>query len=116
MAYRLKLKEPLTKGVRRIAGEQLGNAAARLEGGSNPETSVHEARKSLKRTRALLRLVRPGLGEADFRKANARLRDIARSLSAARDRDVVRALLKGLEEAKPSIAKAAGRLLAALEL
>lgn len=115
MAYRLKLKEPLTKGVRRIAGEQLGNAAARLEGGSNPETSVHEARKSLKRTRALLRLVRPGLGEADFRKANARLRDIARSLSAARDRDVVRALLKGLEEAKPSIAKAADRLLTALD-
>lgn len=115
MAYRLKLKEPLTKGVRRIAGEQLGNAAARLEGGSNPETSVHEARKSLKRTRALLRLIRPGLGETDFRKANARLRDIARSLSAARDRDVVRGLLKGLEEAKPSLAKAAGRLRAVLD-
>ncbi len=116
MAYRLKLKEPLTKGVRRIAGEQLGNAAARLEGGSNPATSVHEARKSLKRTRALLRLVRPGLGEADFRKANTRLRDIARGLSAMRDRDVVRGLLKGLVEAKPAaLAKAAGRLRAALD-
>ncbi len=116
MAYRLKLKEPLTKGVRRIAGEQLGNAAARLEGGSNPETSVHEARKSLKRTRALLRLVRPGLGETDFRKANTRLRDIARGLSAVRDRDVVRGLLKSLEEAKPAaLAKAAGRLRVVLD-
>jgi CHAD domain-containing protein len=115
MAYRLKLKEPLAKGVRRIAGEQLGNAAARLEGGSNPETSVHEARKSLKRTRALLRLVRPGLGETDFRKSNARLRDIARGLSAARDRDVVRALLKGLEDSKPPMARAARQLLAALD-
>ena len=101
MAYRLKLKEPLAKGVRRIAGEQLGDAAARLEGGSNPETGVHEARKSLKRTRALLRLVRPGLGETNFRKANARLRDFARSLSAVRVRDVVRALLESLEGAKP---------------
>jgi CHAD domain-containing protein len=115
MAYRLKLKEPLAKGVRRIAGEQLGNAATRLEGGSNPQTNVHEARKSLKRTRALLRLVRPGLGEADFREANVRLRDIARSLSAVRDRDVVRALLKSLEEAKPSVAKAARHLLAVLD-
>lgn len=115
MAYRLKLKEPLAKGVRRIAGEQLANAAARLEGGSNPETSVHEARKSLKRTRALLRLVRPGLGDTNFRKANARLGDIARSLSAVRDHDVVRALLKGLENAKPSLAKAALRLRAALD-
>jgi len=115
MAYRLKLKEPLAKGVRRIAGEQLGNAAARLEGGSNPETSVHEARKSLKRTRALLRLIRPGLGETNFRKANARLRDIARGLSAARDHDVVRGLLKALEEGKPSVAKAARHLLAVLD-
>lgn len=122
MAYRLKLKEPLAKGVRRIAGEQLGNAAARLEGGSNPETSVHEARKSLKRTRALLRLVRPGLGDADFRRANARLRDIARGLSAARDRDVLRATLAELAGAataapvaKPVLAKAAARLLAIID-
>src|SRR5512138_742089 len=107
MAYRLKLKEPLLKGVRRIAGEQLGNAAARLKSDSDIETCIHEARKSLKRTRALLRLVRPGLGDARFREANARLRDIARGLSAARDRDVVRALLTGLLEAKPSQAKAA---------
>jgi len=115
MAYRLKLKEPLAKGVRRIAGEQLGNAAARLRGDGDPETGVHEARKSLKRTRALLRLIRPGLGDASFRKSNARLRDIARGLSATRDRDVVRALLKGLSTTKPAVAGAAGHLLDVLE-
>ncbi|MFN3744025.1 MAG: CHAD domain-containing protein [Hyphomicrobiaceae bacterium] len=114
MAYRLKLKEPLAKGVRRIAGEQLGNAAARLQSPSDPEIGVHEARKSLKRTRALLRLIRPGLGDANFRKANARLRDIARSLSESRDRDVVRALLAELMNAKPSVAKAARHLLEVL--
>jgi CHAD domain-containing protein len=114
MAYRLKLKEPLVKGVRRIAAEQLANAVARLQGDSNPESGVHEARKSLKRTRALLRLVRPGLGETQYRKFNECLRDIARTLSAARDRDVVRAHLARLATAKPMIAKAAGRLSAAL--
>lgn len=114
MAYRLKLREPLVKGVRRIAAEQLANAAARLQGDSDPESGVHEARKSLKRTRALLRLVRPGLGETQYRKLNDRLRDIARMLSAARDRDVVRAHLVRLTTAKPLIAKAAGRLSASL--
>jgi CHAD domain-containing protein len=114
MAYRLKLKEPLVKGVRRIAAEQLANAAARLQGDSDPESGIHEARKSLKRTRALLRLVRPGLGETQYRKSNDRLRDIARMLSAARDRDVVRAHLASLATAKPLIAKAAGRLREAL--
>jgi CHAD domain-containing protein len=114
MAYRLKLKEPLVKGVRRIAAEQLANAAARLQGDSDPESGIHEARKSLKRIRALLRLVRPGLGETQYRKSNDRLRDIARMLSAARDRDVVRAHLARLTTAKPSVAKAAGRLSDAL--
>ncbi len=116
MAYRLKLRESLVKGVRRIAAEQLANAAARLQGDSDPESGVHEARKSLKRTRALLRLVRPGLGETQYRRSNDRLRDIARMLSAARDRDVVRAHLGRLTTAKPSIAKAAGRLSVALAL
>lgn len=115
MAYRLKLKEPLVKGVRRIAAEQLANAAARLQGDSDPESGVHEARKSLKRTRALLRLVRPGLGEARFRHLNVQLRDVARQLSAARDRDVVRRLLLSLSDAKPSVAKAATRLVAVLD-
>ncbi len=128
MAYRLKLKEPLVKGVRRIAAEQLANAATRLQADGDPESGIHEARKSLKRTRALLRLVRPGLGETQFRKSNDRLRDIARALSAARDRDVVRAHLARLTaenpsvakakqpvaKAKPLIAKAAARLSAAL--
>ena len=114
MAFRFKLREPLVKGVRRIAAEQLANAAARLQGDSDPESGVHEARKSLKRTRALLRLVRPGLGESQYRKSNDRLRDIARMLSAARDRDVVRAHLARLTTAKPLIAKAAGRLSVAL--
>ncbi len=115
MAYRLKLKEPLVKGVRRVAAEQLANAVARLQGDSNPESAVHEARKSLKRTRALLRLVRPGLGDGNFARLNCQLRDVARKLSAARDRDVVRKLLLSLNDAKPSVAKAAARLIAILD-
>jgi CHAD domain-containing protein len=115
MAYRLKLKEPLAKGVRRIASEQLANAAARLQGESDGGRAVHEARKSLKRTRALLRLVRPGLGESQFRTSNEALRDIARTLSAARDRDVVRAHLAGLGTEKRSVQKAAAHLIAILD-
>lgn len=115
MAYRLKLKEPLGKGVRRIAGEQLDNAAARLQGDSDLEIVVHEARKGLKRTRALLRLIRPGLSDASYRKANVQLRDIARSLSAVRDRDVVRAILTKLLKGTTSEAKAARHLLALLD-
>lgn len=97
MAYRFKLNESLARGVRRIALDQLDLAEQRLKDSSDPATSVHEVRKSLKRTRALLRLVRPGLGENVYRRENGELRDIARLLSAARDADVMRETVARIE-------------------
>jgi CHAD domain-containing protein len=85
MAYRFKLKEPLRDGFQRIAREQLAEACGRLEPGGDVHVDVHEARKALKRLRALLRLVRPAIGERDFKREDRRYRDIGRSLSGARD-------------------------------
>jgi CHAD domain-containing protein len=90
MAFRLKLNEPVDKGFRRIGLEQIERATSQLEAsGSASATSVHEARKSLKRMRALLRLFRPGLGETVFREENARYRDIGAMLAQARDSHVL---------------------------
>ncbi|HWF33514.1 MAG TPA: hypothetical protein VG188_13265, partial [Solirubrobacteraceae bacterium] len=55
----------LGAGLRRIALGQLDIAIEMLEGserGRSPEQRVHEARKALKRLRALLRLVQDELG------------------------------------------------------
>lgn len=101
MAYRLKLGEPIGKGVRRIALEQLDRARASLDGGMEPALAVHDARKCLKRTRALLRLVRPALGEREFKLHAHRLRDIAQLLSSARDAHVARTTLAALEQHYP---------------
>ena len=70
--------------IRRIAKEQLEGAAASLEGGGKPDAAIHEARKRVKKTRALLRLVRQELGEV-FDTENVRLREAGRSLSEFRD-------------------------------
>lgn len=98
MAYRFKLDESLTRGVRRIALAQLAQAEQCLTGASDPVAAVHEARKSLKRVRALLRLVRPALREKVYRRENARLRDAARLLAPIRDKDVMRDTVAKLEE------------------
>jgi CHAD domain-containing protein len=95
MAYKFKLKESLRNGVRRIAVEQLTKAIDAPALADARATWVHETRKSLKRIRALLRLVRSGLAAEDWRRENADLRDIARLLSPLRDRDVARAVLLG---------------------
>ena len=51
-----------------------------IEGGGK----VHESRKRLKFLRSLLRLLRAGIGEAHYRRADERLRNAARILADAR--------------------------------
>ena len=51
---------------------------------TEPEAGVLEARKSLKKVRAILRLTRKPLGKRRFRDENRRYRDLARQLSAQR--------------------------------
>ena len=90
MAYRLKRGESVKAGVKRIAREELGDAIDNLRAGE-----VHEARKRLKKTRALLRLMRAELG-ASYRAENARLREIGRKLSPVRDAE---AMLEAVDRA-----------------
>lgn len=96
MAYRLKLGEPVAKGFRRVALDQVDAAIVRVEGRMDA-ADVHEARKHMKRVRALLRLVRFGIGETAFKRENTRFGDIARMLSGARDLHVMQATLARLE-------------------
>ena len=90
MAYRLRNSESPARGMRRCAREELDNAIEQLTEGvsSDPVTGVHEARKSLKKERALLRLVRRELGDDTYRTENTALRDAARRLSGLRDAQV----------------------------
>lgn len=76
------------KALRRIAGQLLETSRLILRDPSIPrETLVHELRKNVKKTRALLRLVRPGF--RDFEHQNAALREAARLIAPLRDADVL---------------------------
>jgi len=63
---------------------------------------VHEARKAIKRMRALARLFREEMGEPEFRRVNASLRDAAQRLAGARDAEVRLATLRSLIERHPA--------------
>lgn len=90
MGYRLSIADDLPASVRATAREQLERAAARLEDpGTDPIGALHDARKSLKRTRSLLRLARPALGRKAYAAENDALREIALALSDTRDADVL---------------------------
>jgi CHAD domain-containing protein len=91
MSYRLDLAEPVPDALRAVAVERLERAANRLrtDHDDDPAEAVHGARKDLKKTRALLRLARPGLPANVYRRENRALRDIGRAMSAGRDADVM---------------------------
>jgi CHAD domain-containing protein len=116
MAYRCKIDEPFAKALRRIAREQIHRAATRLSQAHDGPTPIHEARKHLKRVRALLRLVRPALGEKAFRQENARMREIGHLLAGARDLDVLEETAAALgASCRPGLRPALGEVMAAIE-
>jgi CHAD domain-containing protein len=86
-------------GLKRMALGQIDLALEALadgDGTAPSERGVHEARKALKRLRALLALLRHELGERAYARESATLRDIARRLSEARDAAVMLATLDAL--------------------
>lgn len=111
VSYRLSLADDVATAVRAAARTQLEGAIEQLERAGRPRedavAAVHAARKHLKKARALLRLVRPALGRAAYRRENGALRDVAAALSATRDGDVLAATVAALAD------RFAGRLPAA---
>jgi CHAD domain-containing protein len=97
--YRLKKAEPVPEGIARIASGRIDHALDELRGktDSTPEEAVHEARKDMKKLRALLRLVRGEVGDEIYRRENESFRDAAAELAGVRDADVMLATLGGLE-------------------
>jgi CHAD domain-containing protein len=75
---------------------------------------VHEARKSIKRARAVLKLLRPSLPARDAARSRRELRDAGRALAPARDAKVVAdrfdEMLRRTGIAKSAVNRLAGNL------
>jgi len=98
LSYRIRKRRRPSNEVRRVLREQADLALRVLSGGPTPK-GVHEARKACKRARAVLRLVREGVGDDAARQVEAAFRDAARAIGPVRDADVSRATLARLGRA-----------------
>ena len=115
MAYCFEVDETVEVAIRRIAHEQLSRILSCLApGGDEPERAVHCARRSLKRLRGLLRLIRTSLDRDShdssvFELENDTYRQAAAELSGRRDATVMMATLETVYEDLPTdLAPAAG--------
>lgn len=100
MAYALALEDPsVGDAVRRIAREEASQALEMVRATGELGPRVHAMRKTVKKLRGLLRLVRPVFPQA--RAENAVLRDAGRGLSGLRDAAVQLATAELLAERLP---------------
>ena len=87
MAFSFKRKERAARAIPRLGCERAQRARDCLAACSDTE-AIHEARKEIKRARAVLRLARPNVRKKEFREVRKQLRKAAAQLAKPRDADV----------------------------
>jgi len=90
-------------GLRRLARKQLRSAAAELERSSPPsDEAIHEARKRVKKLRAIAELIDADEGRG-LGSSRRRLRKVNRTLSKLRDADAIVEILGKLKRQDPRV-------------
>lgn len=101
MAFQLKKNEPLSHGARRIIREQTSKVQKCLtlaSRGKKTKVQVHEARKSLKKLRAIHELFRRDISKKKYHKYTNCYQGVAHHLAPTRDADVMIDTLKKLSQ------------------
>ncbi|MCU4173706.1 CHAD domain-containing protein [Carboxylicivirga sp. N1Y90] len=93
-------QEELRDGISRVLNEQYSHIEEQIKITDNIDISVHEIRKTLKRVRGVLRLIRYDIGEELYHIENVKCRELARLLSKIRDLHVIISYLAECFEAE----------------
>ncbi|MFP4416231.1 MAG: CHAD domain-containing protein [Chitinivibrionales bacterium] len=98
MSYSLHKEKKLNASVKKIVTQQIENAVESLQSTRDASSEgIHEARKSFKKIRAILRLVRPAI-KGRYKQGNSIYRSFGHRLSDWRDAKVVIATLEELQK------------------
>lgn len=111
----LRRHETLRHGLLRTVQVLIDSVTALSEQSRNDEQPIHRIRTTIKRLRALLRLIRPAVESGFFDSENERLRTAGRLLSVARDSEVARDTVKTLPVSHQSTREAINAVSPGLE-
>jgi CHAD domain-containing protein len=86
MSFRLEPEAPIASEVRRLVQAQLEAAISELRAVGDPESdeAIHDARRRVKKIRAVIRLVRPALDKT-YRAVDRELKNVSRMLAPVAD-------------------------------
>jgi CHAD domain-containing protein len=86
MLFKINHTAPIDLEIKRILTDLIDESLQYLiYSDQNTDECIHEIRKNMKKARATLRLIRPGIPTELYQRFNALFRDIAREFSEARD-------------------------------
>src|SRR6266498_5113337 len=106
MGFRLKLREPLPEGLKRVFREQIESALKLCRHPAKQRgVTVHEVRKHLKKLRAAMRLAVGEVGKNQHAREDRCVREIGRLVSDLRDAHV---RLQTLIQLRDETAKGSG--------
>ncbi len=106
MGFRLKLREPLPNGAKRVFREQIQSALQLCRHPAKQRgVTVHEVRKHLKKLRAAMRLATTEVGKTQHAREDRCVRKIGRLVSDLRDAQV---RLQTLIQLRDETAKGSG--------
>jgi hypothetical protein len=90
VGFRFKRGRSISSEVTRIVDKQLALAVEELRAVGDPRSdkAIHEARRHVKKVRAVIRLVQPALGDSYY-GANTRMRIVSRMLAPIADGEAV---------------------------
>lgn len=89
MTQQLSPRRNASKGERRLVIAHIKKARQQLKAPADLDEAIHSARQCCKKLRAMLRLMRPQIGDKRYGKENRLIRDLARPLTEIRDAKVL---------------------------
>jgi CHAD domain-containing protein len=103
MAFQLRSNESVSDGLQRLARKELRCARSAVDGDRTPnDDAIHEARKSVKKVRAILQLIEDDGGRG-LGRSEKRLRSVNRTLSELRDAAAMIETLAALRKRHPRL-------------
>jgi len=99
IGFSISNTESISINIHRILLEQFHYIIMQSEKGQEEvHKSIHETRKSMKRIRAVLRMIRDEIGYSSYYRENTFYRDLSRKLSEIRNFEVLSKSIKNLQE------------------
>ena len=111
MSFAVKSYENLRRSLWQVYKKELSKISALLQKLKNTKTpdeeddTVHKLRQQIKKSRAVLRLLRSAMSNNHYRKLNKMMRDLGRCFSALRDSGVLVVTFRNLNDEYKKIGK-----------